>query len=298
MAPDPSGDQVSPSSEPPAPRCVGILAGGGPLPAQVAQSVVAAGGSVFIIGFEGFAEPDVIAPWPHRFIRLAAAGEILSTLRQHGCRELVLIGPVRRPSFATLRPDAAGARILARIGRALFSGDDGLLGAIVRVLGEEGFVVRGAHEYLHASVGRRGVMGAVRPDSVAVSDIGRGRSVVVAMGALDIGQGCVVQDGLVLAVEAIEGTDEMLERVGRYRQDGRPGGVLVKMVKPGQERRADLPTIGPETVRRAARAGLRGIAFEAGATLLTDPRECVALADAAGLFLVGITTAGTMESLL
>ncbi|WP_075595015.1 LpxI family protein [Novacetimonas hansenii] len=297
MAPDPLMDQVT-SASASSSACVGILAGGGPLPAQVARSVVAAGGSVFIIGFEGFADPDVIAPWPHRFIRLAAAGEILSTLRLHGCRELVLIGPVRRPSFATLRPDAVGARILARIGRALFSGDDGLLGAIVRVLGEEGFVIRGAHEYLHASIGRRGAMGMVRPDHVAMSDIGRGRRVVQAMGALDIGQGCVVQDGLVLAVEAIEGTDEMLERVGRYHQDGRPGGVLIKMVKPGQERRADLPTIGPETVRRAAGAGLRGIAFEAGATLLTDPLECVTRADAAGLFLVGITAEGTMESVL
>lgn len=295
MAPDPVTDQP-PSHSRASPPCIGILAGGGPLPAQVARSITAAGGSVFIIGFEGFADPAVIAPWPHRFIRLAAAGDILATLRQHGCRELVLIGPVRRPSFATLRPDAVGARILARVGRALFSGDDGLLGAIVRVLGEEGFIVRGAHEYLHASVGRRGVMGRIHPDRVALSDIARGRRVVHALGALDIGQGCVVQDGLVLGVEAIEGTDEMLERVGRYRQDGRPGGVLVKMVKPGQERRADLPTIGPETVRRVVRAGLRGIAFEAGATLMTDPEGCIAQADEAGIFLVGISADGTVES--
>lgn len=268
--------------------CVGILAGGGPLPGQVARAVQASGRRVFIVGFQDFAEPRVIEPWPHRYIRLAAAGEILSCLRAKGCRDLVLIGPVRRPSFSDLRPDAAGARIMARIGRALFSGDDGLLAAIVRVLAEEGFAIHGAHEFLSGSVGRPGVLGRVRPDTGALADIRRGQEVVEAIGRLDIGQGCVVQDGLVLAVEAMEGTDRMLLRAGECRQPGRPGGVLVKMLKPGQDRRADLPTIGPDTVRRAAEVGLRGVAFQAGATLLTDPAGCIAAADAAGLFLIGI----------
>ena len=283
MAPEPA------PSRPDTP-CVGILAGGGPLPGQVACATARAGGRVFIVGFEGFAEPDVIGPWPHRMIRLAAAGEILSALHEHGCRDLVLIGPVRRPSFLNLRPDATGARILARIGKALFAGDDGLLGAIVRVLGEEGFTIRGAHEYLAGSVARHGVMGRMAPDDAARADIDLGRKVVRQLGALDIGQGCVVQGGLVLAVEALEGTDRMLERVAALRQPDRPGGVLVKMAKPGQERRADLPTIGPRTLAGAMAAGLRGIALEAGATLITDPAACIDMADEAGLFLMGINS--------
>ena len=108
-----------------------------------------------------------------------------------------------------------------------------------------------------------------------------------ALGAGDVGQGCVVQQGIVLAVEAIEGTDAMLARAAVLARPG-PGGVLLKMVKPGQDRRADLPTIGPETVRAAAAAGLRGVAFEAGGTLITDRAGCVAAADAAGLFLMGV----------
>ncbi|MCE2576378.1 LpxI family protein [Komagataeibacter sp. FNDCR2] len=279
---------MAPEPARPEPACVGILAGGGPLPGQVARAVARAGGRVFIVGFQGFAEPDVIGPWPHRMIRLAAAGEILSALHAHGCRDLVLIGPVRRPSLLNLRPDATGARILARIGKALFAGDDGLLGAIVRVLGEEGFTIRGAHEYLAGSVARHGVMGRVTPDDVAHADIALGQKVVRQLGALDIGQGCVVQGGLVLAVEALEGTDRMLERVAALRQPDRPGGVLVKMAKPDQERRADLPTIGPRTVAGAMAAGLRGIALEAGATLMTDPDACIAMADEAGLFLMGV----------
>ena len=269
---------------------LGILAGGGPLPGEVAACAVAAGRAVFMIAFQDFAEPAVVAPWPHEYIRLAAAGRILSCLREHGCSELVLIGPVRRPSLRDLRPDAEGARILARIGRALFAGDDGLLAALVRVLGEEGFAVRGAHEFLAGSVGQVGQLGRHGADAEALADIGRGVAVVQALGRLDVGQGCVVQQGLVLAVEALEGTDRMLARAGGLRQPG-PGGVLVKLVKPGQDRRADMPTIGPGTAAAAAAAGLRGIAFEAGGTLLTFADRLREAADRDGLFLIGIEPA-------
>ena len=271
---------------------LGILGGGGPLPGEVAASAARAGRAVFIVAFQDFAEPDIVSPWPHEFIRLAAAGRILSALREHRCTELVLIGPVRRPSLRDLRPDAEGTRILARIGRGLFAGDDGLLAALVRVLGEEGFTVRGAHEFLPGSVGAAGRLGRHAPDAEALSDIRRGVMVVQALGRLDIGQGCVVQNGLVLAVEALEGTDRMLERAGGLRQPG-PGGVLVKLVKPGQERRADMPTIGPGTVAAAAAAGLRGIAFEAGGTLLTNPDRLRDAADRHGIFLVGIDPDGS-----
>ncbi|MCQ8240279.1 LpxI family protein [Rhizosaccharibacter radicis] len=273
---------------------LGILAGGGPLPGQVAAAAARAGREVFIVGFQDFAEPAVIGPWPHEMIRLAAAGRILSALRAHHCREIVLIGPVKRPSLRDIRPDAEGARILARIGRALFSGDDGLLAALVRVFGEEGFVVRGAHEFLRDATGRPGILGRHAPDEGALADIRLGVRVVRALGRLDVGQGCVVQDGLVLAVEALEGTDRMLERAGTLRQTG-AGGVLVKLCKPAQERRADMPTIGPDTVTAASAAGLRGIAFEAGGTLFTDPVRVQATADAAGLFLFGLDPDATAD---
>lgn len=266
---------------------LGILAGGGPFPGRVAAAATAAGRRVFIVALRGFAEPAVVGPYPHQSVRMGAAGEILRLLRDHGCRDLVLVGPVRRPSLLDLRPDAEGTRILARIGRAAFSGDDGLLAAVVRVLNEEGFRVLGAHEVLTEAVGPRGVLGRVGPDAAALSDIARAAEVVRALGRADVGQGCVVQQGIVLAVEAIEGTDAMLARAGGLARPG-PGGVLLKLVKPGQDRRADLPTIGPATLRAAAAAGLRGVAFEAGGTLLTDRPACIAEADASGLFLIGI----------
>ncbi len=269
------------------PPTLGILAGGGPFPGRVAAAAQASGRAVFIVALRGFAESGVVGPYPHAEIRMGAAGEILGHLRKHGCTDLVLVGPVRRPSFLDLRPDAEGARILARVGRAAFAGDDGLLAAVVRVLGEEGFRVLGAHEVLTEALGPRGVLGRVAPDGAALADIARAAAVTRALGTVDVGQGCVVQQGIVLAVEAIEGTDAMLARAAGLARPG-PGGVLVKLVKPGQDRRADLPTIGPATLRLAHAAGLRGVAFEAGGTLLTDRVACIAEADAAGLFLIGI----------
>lgn len=266
---------------------LGILAGGGPIPARVAAAARAAGREVFVVGFEGFVDPALIAPYPHIILRLGAVGKILAALRAHRCRELVLVGPVRRPSFFDLRPDAEGARLLARIGRAAFAGDDGLLAAIVRVLGEEGFRVVGAHEILDELVTPPGLLGVHAPDATALADIARGVEVVRAVGAVDVGQAAVVQQGIVLAVEAIEGTDAMLARCRALARPG-PGGVLVKLVKPGQERRADLPALGPATVERAHEAGLRGIAFEAHGTLLSDRPAMVRAADRLGLFLIAI----------
>ncbi len=266
---------------------LGILAGGGPLPGQVAHAARRAGRDVFIVGFEDYAEPSVIGGFSHAYARVGAAGRILSLLRDHGCRDLVLVGPVKRPSMLDLRPDAEGLRIMSRIGRAAFGGDDGLLAAVVHVLADEGFRVVGAHEILVESLGAAGQIGAVAPDDTALIDIARGREVVCALGRVDVGQACIVQQGIVLAVEAIEGTDAMLARAKGLARPG-PGGTLIKLVKPGQDRRADMPTIGPRTVENAASAGLRGIAYEAGGTMLTDAEACIEAADRRGLFLVGV----------
>lgn len=268
-------------------EALGILAGGGDLPAQVAATAAAAGRPVFLIGLEGFADPAVLAPFPHAFARLGAVGHILSLLRARGCRDLVLIGPVRRPSLLHLRPDAEGVRVLARIGRAAFAGDDGLLAAVIRILGEEGFRVLAAQPFLRGTTAPEGLLGTRVPDGMARADIARGIAVVRALGAVDVGQGCVVQQGIVLAVEAAEGTDAMLARAAGLARPG-PGGVLVKLVKPGQERRADLPTLGRLTVLAVAAAGLRGIAFEAGGAILADRAEMLAEAEAKGLFLLGL----------
>jgi DUF1009 family protein len=263
---------------------LGIIAGGGPLPARLAAAAQASGRAVFLLGLEGHADPELLKPFPHAVVRIGAAGQTLAALRGAGVDELVMLGPVRRPSLLTLMPDAEGARILGRIGRAAFAGDDGLLAAVIRVFEEEGFRVRGAHEVMADLAAPEGVLGRVQPGAAAETDILRGVAVARALGAVDVGQAVVVQQGIVLGVEAVEGTDALLARCAGLRRDG-PPGVLVKLAKPGQEARADLPTIGVRTVEGAAAAGLAGLAIEAGLTLMPEREATIAAADRLGLFI-------------
>ncbi len=265
---------------------LGIVAGGGRLPRRLVESCRAAGRDVFVLALEGAAEPETVRGVPHAWCRMGAAVTGLSLLRENNVTELVLAGNVRRPSLVALRPDWRAAKLFARIGyRAL--GDDGLLSAIVRELEQEGFRVLGVDQLLGAEFVAEGPLGKIYPDPQSEADIAHGLRIARAIGALDIGQAVVVQQGLVLGVEAIEGTDELLRRCAEQRREG-PGGVLVKVEKPGQERRADRPTIGPHTVAFAAEAGLRGIAVEADATIVLDREEVIHRADRAGLFVVGV----------
>jgi UDP-2,3-diacylglucosamine hydrolase len=265
---------------------LGIVAGGGRLPQRLIECCRAAGRDVFVLALEGAAEPETVRDVPHAWCRMGAAVTALSLLREHNVTELVLAGGVRRPSLGTLRPDWRAAKLFARIGyRAL--GDDGLLSAIVTELEQEGFRVLGVDQLLDREFVAEGPLGKIHPDPQSQVDIELGLRIARAIGALDIGQAVVVQQGLVLGVEAIEGTDELLRRCAALRREG-PGGVLVKVEKPGQERRADQPTIGPRTVALAAEAGLRGIAIEADATIVLDREEVIDRADRAGMFVVGL----------
>lgn len=267
-----------------------ILAGGGPLPGMIATAARGAGRAVFIVAFDGQTDPAAVAGFPHVWSRFGAAGTIIGRLRDEGVTDLVFAGPVRRPSLGELVPDWRTARFLARIGSRAF-GDDGLLRAVVRELEEEGFRVIGLDDLLGTLVTCPGPVGRLVPDEVAERDIARAIEVARGLGALDVGQGAVVQQGIVLAVEAVEGTDAMLRRCAALARPG-PGGVLVKTRKPQQDRRVDLPTIGTVTVETAAAAGLRGIAVEAGGSLIIDRTGVAAVADRLGLFVVGVEIDG------
>jgi DUF1009 family protein len=265
---------------------LGIVAGGGGLPRRLVESCRAAGRDVFVLALEGAAEPATVRDVPHAWCRIGAAAAGLALLRDNNVTELVLAGGIRRPSLAALRPDWRAAKLFARIGyRAL--GDNGLLSAVVSELEQEGFRVLGADQLLDRALVPEGPLGEIRPDVQSATDIERGLRVARALGALDVGQAVIVQQGLVLGVEAIEGTDELLRRCATLRRDG-PGGVLVKVEKPGQERRADRPTIGLRTILLAAKTGLRGIAIEAEATIVLDRDEVIRAADRVGLFVVGV----------
>lgn len=267
---------------------LGIIAGGGDLPFQVAKACERQGRPYFILALEGFASPQLLDEnRPGTVVRMGAAGKSFDLLHQNGVTEVLMVGPVRRPSFSDLRPDWRAAKFFARVGlRAL--GDDGLLRGVIKEIEAEGFRVVGVNDILGEEIlAPAGVMGRHQPDEQGWSDIARGMDVAIGLGALDVGQGCVVQQGIVLAVEAVEGTDAMLARCGPLRRDG-AGGVLVKACKPQQEERADLPTVGVLTVEAAHAAGLRGIAVSAGSALMVHRAQTIARADELGLFLVGL----------
>lgn len=266
---------------------LGILAGRGDLPKKIVEHCLDANLPFHIIAFKDQSESDLVAGHPHDWVRLGAAGKSLKILKEQGVDTLIMAGQIKRPSMAALRPDSWALKFFAKTGKAAF-GDDGLLKALIDTLErEEGFKVIGANDLLTDFTAPKGVLGIHHPDDLARSDLDKAFQIAHQIGELDIGQAVVVQDGLVIAVEAIEGTDEMLKRCLDLKREG-PGGVLVKAKKPKQEERADLPSIGVTTLENAARAGLRGVGFEAHGTLIIDKKNVIAKADELGLFLYGL----------
>jgi DUF1009 family protein len=240
---------------------LGIVAGGGRLPQLLIDSCRESGRDYFVLALRGQADPEAVEHAPHEWIRIGAAGRAFAILEEQGIEDLVLVGRVRRPSVMDLRPDLRAVKFFARLGLKGV-GDDGLLRALIRELEEDGYRVVGVDDLLPALRAEEGVLGRHVPDAQAEADISRGKAVLAALASADVGQAVVVQQGIVLGVE--------------------------KLSKHGQETRVDMPTIGPDTVSRAAEAGLRGIAIEAGATIVVDRSELVRAADRAGLFVLGI----------
>ena len=266
---------------------LGIIAGGGALPRLLASACESTNKPFFVLGLEGCADSSVLAREPDAWVRLGEIGKGLTTLHEASVNHVVLAGSVRRPALSELKPDLKGASVLAKIaGRAL--GDDNLLTVVINEIEREGFTVVGADDVLSDLLADQGPLGKHTPDEVAKQDIDRGIEASRALGAADIGQASVVQQGIVLGLEASEGTDDLLSRCASLRREG-PGGVLVKVKKPHQERRVDLPTIGAATIENAHAAGLRGIAVETGHALIIDKAAVAELADRLGLFVVGCT---------
>lgn len=267
-----------------------VIAGGGALPGLVIQACREAGRPFFVVALEGQADAAALEGVPHAWCRLGAAAKGEKLLREFEPEEVVFVGKVRRPSLKELRPDWRALKVIVKATvRAL--GDDGLLRAIIKEFESEGVKVVGPHELVKGLLAVQGPYGRIKPDRQARIDIARGMSAAKAVGALDIGQAAVVQQGIVLGLEAIEGTDALVARAGALQRKG-PGGVLVKAPKPRQERRIDLPGVGVETVEAVAKAGLRGIAVEAGGALVIDRAKVAARADALGVFVVGMPPLG------
>lgn len=265
---------------------LGVIAGLGRLPLQIINRCQAEGRPCFVLAIAEGVHKEVLDAAPHAFIRLGAIGEGLQHLRSVGAKQIVFAGAVERPSFFKLKPDATGAKMMARLGASLFSGDDALLSSIIKLFEEEGFEVIQPHTIIGDMMAPKGILGKHKPDDRAEQDIARGIAIAHALGKHDIGQSLIIENGYVLGVEAAEGTAALIQRCASLQRDGR--AILIKAKKPEQELRADLPTIGADTVKAMMEAGMLGIAVEAGHTQLIDEPEMTTIANAAGMFIIGI----------
>jgi UDP-2,3-diacylglucosamine hydrolase len=275
---------------------LGLICGAGTVPFAVADAVKRRGRPVVLFPLRGWADASAVAAYPHHWIALGQFGRFCRLARRERCRDLVLVGGLVRPSLRQLRLDWGTVRQMPLLIRAFRGGDDHLLSGVGRMFEGAGFHMVGAHEAAPDITAPTGALGRLRPSAATADDIARGFALLAATSAFDIGQAAVIARGRVLAVEAAEGTDAMLDRVAAMRESGRitlpaGAGVLVKAPKHRQDRRFDLPSIGPDTVIRAARAGLAGIAVVAGATIVAEPQRLVEEADRAGLFVTGCTDA-------
>lgn len=287
----PSGLDLAPGAR------FGIIAGGGSLPVEVAVGLTGQGYPPVIIQIEGEVDrkPDLDG-YEHESLALEDIGSLASLLKRRRISHLVLAGEIRRrPRLIDMRPSLGLLAVVPAVVMALARGDDGLLKILTRALEARGVKVVGAHEIVPDLVAAEGPLTRATPRKSDWRDIEAARAAAKAIGALDIGQAAVAIGGRAIALEGIEGTNGLLERTrelrGHGRLAGKARGVLVKCAKPGQELRADLPSIGPQTIEAAHAAGLAGIAVEAGRSLVLEGPVVVARADALGLFVIGLPPA-------
>ena len=273
---------------------IAIVAGGGRLPADLAAGLRARGVEPIVVMIEGeVTDPAPFDGLPSFWVRLEDGLSLPGRLRKMGARHVALAGSIeRRPKLRQVRPLLPLIPLAARLGVALMRGDDNLLRAIVGIIERSGLKVVGAHQLLPDLVISQGVHTKRAPNKQDGADIDAALEAAKAIGRLDIGQAAVAIGGRAIALEGIEGTDGLLERVvalrGHGRLAGRKGGVLVKAAKPGQERRVDLPSIGVRTIIDAHAAGLNGVAVEADSSLALGFAEMIEKADELGLFIVGL----------
>lgn len=271
-----------------------IICGGGSLPFAVADAAVRGGRRVILFPLRGAADGERVAAYPHHWLRLGQAGRFRRYARAEGCRDVVFIGSVVRPRLTQLWPDLFTAlRVLPRLIGLFRGGDDRLLSGIAKLFEEQGFRTVAADEIAPEIVMPPGLLGKLTPSERDRKDIEMGLSLLRATGPFDVGQAVAVCDNRILAIEAADGTDAMLAHLADMRRKGRVrtpegAGVLVKAPKPGQDRRLDLPSIGPSTVEGAAEAGLAGIAVVAGSTIVAEPARIASAADNAKIFVIGV----------
>ena len=263
-------------------RVIGLIAGSGDLPKQILTQCLQSNTPVHVIAFEGQTPTDTVEGTSHLWLKLGAVSPLLDYFKKHKVTHIVMAGGIKRPSISELSLDWTGTKLLARVGLGS-KGDDGVLSAITGYLQEQGFEILSAADLLPITVGAGILTGGADPVEFE-DDIQRGLAILNALSDQDVGQSVVIQQGLVLGIEAVEGTEELIHRSGSYQRPGRKP-ILLKWSKSGQSRLVDLPTIGADTIDQCVKAGFAGIIIEADVTQILDKENVIKLANTAGLFI-------------
>ncbi len=278
----------------PSPRRIGILAGGGSLPREIAEGLLARGAGVHVVGIDGEADEKLEEFHPTR-VNWGQIGQILSSFKTAGCRQVVFAGSVKRPDLSRIKPDLGFFRALFTVLRLIkVGGDDAILRAVIGFFEKHGIEIVGVSQVAPELLVSEGRFAGPDRKPEDLPDIKLGFDVLRAMARFDVGQGVVVSDGRIEAIEGAEGTDRMLDRLMVARQKkmqeklavGR--GILIKAPKPGQDLRVDMPAIGPQTVRKAAGADLTGIAVAAGSVLALERPSLSEMANTHRVFVSGV----------
>ena len=266
---------------------LGIIAGGGDLPERIIDACQVSGREYFVVGIDGHASPEVLDGIPHSLVSISRAGSGFKILKQEKVAEVVMIGDVKVPSLTKTWPDYRTFKFFGKIAlKSLFgfNGDNSLLMSLANEFEKEGIKVIGAHEILEDLLAPEGLLGAVAVPDKFFTDINFGVAAALDLGRRDVGQAVIINSGLVIIEEGKAGTGQMIKDSQSTTPDGR-GGLLIKLKKPGQDRRMDLPTIGVMTVIEANKAGLVGIIVQAGETLIVDLESVISVANQKGIFI-------------
>ena len=263
-----------------------VIAGGGILPRKLADNFDPSGDRIFFLAFRNVTDPEVVAGRHHEWLELGEVQKAIDAMHRNNVDKVVMAGPIQRPALSSLALDIRALKMLAKGGLKVF-GDDGLLSLVAKEIEKEGIKVIGIEQILSGVLTKEGLLAGPAPTKISWDDIKRGLQVLNSLGPCDVGQSIAVQEGIVLAIEAIEGTDQMIERAGSLQRNV-SGPILIKMSKANQDKRVDLPTAGPETINNAIRSGFQGLALEAKNSLLLDKDHVIKIAEKNSFFVIGV----------
>lgn len=264
---------------------IGIIAGKGLLPFSIADNYIKQGGDCYIAALEGEADLKLIEDFKYKAFKIGMVGGVIEYFKENDIQNVIFAGGIDRPAIHSIGVDRVGSALLVKILKQKFLGDDNILRIVANFFEEKGFKVLAGNEIFKNHEFESDVITISHPSIVDTIDIELGIDVLTSLSKLDVGQSVIIEDKYVLGIEAAEGTDNLIIRCASLLKKPQ-GGVLVKIMKVGQDSRMDIPTIGPDTIKNLAKYNYNGIAIEADKVIIIDQEVTIRLANEHKIFVI------------